>query len=444
MRSAPLDALRELPGGRELLELAAGRDDVELVGGAVRDLVLGRTPRELDVVVGRDADAFARELAARLGASAGHSPRASQDAAATFHDRFGTALVRWELDPADARIGAEARIDIATRRAERYPAPGALPEVSAGTPQQDLNRRDFTVNAIALPLSGPSAGKLRPVDDRALGDLAEGRLRVLHPRSFSDDPTRLLRLARYSARLGFQIEPHTADLAAQAVAEGALDTVSRARIGAELRLALAEPDALATLEAMDRLGLLRALHPQLRFETGLARDALALLRRGLDGEPGRPDLLLLAALLRSLVQALEVDAEDAAYALLDSLEIPAADRDLALDSAVDADALAEELGGAETPSQIREAVGHAPPEQVALAGAWGQREWEFSEVVDAAEEWLKQLRHVHLEISGDDLLAAGIPEGPEIGRRLQAALARKLDDELDAGPDAELQAALEA
>jgi tRNA nucleotidyltransferase (CCA-adding enzyme) len=432
-----LARVRQLPGGRELLELAAGRNDVELVGGAVRDLAVGRTPRELDVVVGRDARAFARELAASLGTLSGENP-GEHLTESDFNERFHTALICWNVN------GAEGRIDIAMRRTETYSRPGALPDVKPGTPQQDLDRRDFTVNAIALPLSGPSAGELRPVDDRALGDLAEGRLRVLHPRSFSDDPTRLLRLARYSARLGFQIEPHTADLAAHAVAEGALDTVSRARIGAELRLALAEPDALATLEAIDRLGLLRALHPQLRFETGLARDALELLRRGLDGEPGRPDLLLLAALLRSLVQALDVDAEDAAYALLDSLEIPAADRDLALDSAVGADALAEELGGAETPSQIREAVGHAPPEQVALAGAWGQREWEFSEVIDAAEEWLKQLRHVRLEIGGDDLLAAGIPEGPEIGRRLQAALARKLDDDLDAGRDAELQAALEA
>ncbi len=424
---ALLARLPELPGGRELLELAAGREDVELVGGAVRDLALGRVPRELDVVVGRDAHAFARELAARLGTLAG-----------AHHDRFGTALVLWEAD------GAERRIDVATRRAEHYPAPGALPEVGEGTPQQDLDRRDFTINAIALPLSGPAAGTLRAVNEHALADLAEARLRVLHDRSFIDDPTRLLRLARYSARLGFEIEPRTAELAAQAVSGRALDTVSGARIGAELRLALAEADAFATLVAMDQLGLLRALDPRLRFDAQLAREALGLLRRGLDGDGGRPDLLLLAALLRPMVHDLEDDAEDAAYALLDALEFPAADRDLALGSAIDADALAEELGGAETPSQIRDAASQAAPESVALAGAWALHEWEFSDVIYAAEEWLSRLRHVRLQITGEDLLAAGIPEGPEIGRRLEAALALKLDDELDEGREAELKAALEA
>jgi tRNA nucleotidyltransferase (CCA-adding enzyme) len=432
---ALLARLPELPGGRELLELAAsqdelerlgGQDDVELVGGAVRDLALGRVPRELDVVVGRDAHAFARELAGRLGTLAGRN------------ERFGTALVTWEAD------GVERRIDVATRRAERYPAPGALPEVSEGTPQQDLDRRDFTINAIALGLTGPTAGGLRPVNEHALADLAGGRLRVLHDRSFIDDPTRLLRLARYSARLGFEIEPHTAGLAAQAVSGRALDTVSRARIGAELRLALAEADACATLAAIDQLGLLRALDPRLRFDAELAREALGLLRRGLDGEGGRPDLLLLAALLLPLIRELEDDAEDTAYALLDALEFPAADRDLALGSAIDADALAEDLSAAETPSQIRDAVSQAAPESVALAGAWALHEWEFSDVVYAAEEWLSQLRHVRLQITGEDLLAAGIPEGPEIGRRLEAALALKLDDELDESREAELKAALEA
>ncbi len=459
---ALLARLPELPGGRELLELAAGRDDVELVGGAVRDLALGRVPRELDVVVGRDAHAFARALASRLGTLAGESPGArigqspaaarasaaapgASDGAAdepstdsTFHERFGTALVRWVLD------GAAASIDIATRRAERYPAPGALPEVSEGTPQQDLDRRDFTINAIAMALSGPALGTLRPVNEHALPDLAEGRLRVLHDRSFIDDPTRLLRLARYSARLGFETEPHTAELAAQAVSGRALDTVSRARIGAELRLALAEADAYATLAAIDQLGLLRAIDPRLRFDAQLAREALGLLRRCLDGEGARPDLLLLAALLRPMVHDLEDDAEDAAYALLDALEFPAADRDLALVSAIDADALAEDLSGAETPSQIRDAVARAAPESVALAGAWALREWEFSDVIYAAEEWLSQLRHVRLQITGEDLLAAGIPEGPEIGRRLEAALTLKLDDELDESREAELKAALEA
>ena len=241
-----LEGLRELPGGRELLELARGRTDVELVGGAVRDLLLGGTPRELDVVVADDAAAFAGELAGRLSALAGQST--GELFQSSSHERFRTALVWWE----------GSRIDVATRRSERYPQPGALPEVIEGTPEEDLQRRDFTVNAIALSLGGAHRGELRAVPG-ALEDLSAGRLRVLHDRSFIDDPTRLLRLARYHARLSFAIDEHTAGLAAAAVSSGALDTVSLARIGAELRLALSEPNMVGAIASIDNLGLLRAL-----------------------------------------------------------------------------------------------------------------------------------------------------------------------------------------
>src|SRR5271165_4986360 len=237
---AVLERVRELPGGAELLDLAAGRDDVELVGGATRDLLLGRTPRELDVVVGGDAASFASDLAGGLGLPTGDD-RGGQPGTTT-HERFGTALVRWP----------HGRIDVAVRRAESYPAPGSLPEVRAGTPEEDLRRRDFTVNAIAVRLGDTARRELLTVPG-ALEDLAAGRLRVLHERSFLEDPTRLLRLARYQARLGFTPEPDTAALAASALAEGVLASVSGARVGAELRLALAEAEPLAALGALAAL-----------------------------------------------------------------------------------------------------------------------------------------------------------------------------------------------
>ena len=139
-----LARLRELPGGSCLLELAAGRDDVELIGGATRDLLLGRSPRELDVVVDGDAASLAAELAARLPGPADGEADASLET--TVHERFGTALVSFQ----------GGRIDLAARRSESYPAPGALPEVRAGTPDEDLARRDFTVNAIAVALGAVS------------------------------------------------------------------------------------------------------------------------------------------------------------------------------------------------------------------------------------------------------------------------------------------------
>jgi len=415
-----LAALRALPGGPELLELARDREDVALVGGAVRDLLLGTAPRELDVVLAGEASSFARELASRVGGPAA-------EPAVTVHDRFGTAAVVWDA----------GRVDIAERRAESYPAPGALPEVRPGTTEEDLRRRDFTVNAIAVALGGPRIGDLE-ASENALEDLAAGRLRVLHEASFRDDPTRLLRLARYSARLGFAAEEDTAKLARQALAGDALATVSRARVGAELRLALAEPDPLATLEAISELGVLRAIEPELRLDRDLARRALAILP-----DDGRPDLLLLAQLLLGLSARREEAPQAALLDFLDALEFTAADRDRTTATALLAPSLLQELGVAELPSEVHQALAFATLEAVALAGALGGEPPLGAAAVNA-REWLMLLRHVRLSITGDDLLAAGVPAGPQVGRRLTIALYRKLDGELGDGRGAELHAALEA
>ena len=429
-----LEQLRHLPGGEALLDVAAGRGDVELVGGAVRDLLLGREPRELDVVVGGedssfacDGGLFAQELAARL----------DTEAEVDEHERFGTALVEWD----------GGRIDVATRRAESYASPGALPDVRAGTPEEDLERRDFTVNAIAVPLGGPHKGKLRqPRHLPAREDLERGRLRVLHEHSFSDDPTRLLRLARYAARLEFEVEDHTAALAREALAARVLDTLSGARIGAELRLALNEPDALAALATLRELGVLGALHPRLRFEQSTASEALALLPAD-----GRPDLALLASLVLPLALRAGADASVEIVALLDRWDFPAGDRDRVAAAATAVPRLIEELPGAERPSALRSAALGVPVEGVALAGALEggtsagvENEGGEPSVRLAARRWLTEIRHVRLRITGDDLLAAGIPEGPEIGRRLERVLKLRLDGELAGGRDAELTASLEA
>jgi tRNA nucleotidyltransferase (CCA-adding enzyme) len=231
-------------------------------------------------------------------------------------------------------------------------------------------------------------------------------LRVLHDGSFSDDPTRMLRLARYAARLGFDCEPHTRALLDQAVAGGALDTVSGARIGAELRLLSRESDPVAALRALHVLGLDRAL--------GLdgGEDAAALAARALSLLPsdGRRDRLLLA------VAGLD---QDGLGARLDAWGFAAVDRDVITAAAGDAGALSTRLRAANRPSEVAAAVGGAPAEAIALAGALGAE--------TQARQWFERLRDVRLEIDGDDLLAAGVPAGPAVGRGLRAALADKLD-----------------
>ncbi len=270
-----LERLRRLPGGSELLAAAqehGGR--VELVGGAVRDVMLGGRPRELDVIVEEGVERLGRALAESLSGEL------------TLHERFGTALVR----------GERGNVDLATIRSESYPEPGALPEVGPGSPEQDLHRRDFTVNAIAVALAGEQPGEVREVRG-ALEDLQGHRLRVLHDASFLDDPTRILRLVRYATRLDFEVEPDTAGLAAAALASGALKTVSGQRLGAELRLVFAEEDPVAPLAELDRLGVLAAWEPGVSFDEHMVRTALEILP-----EDGSTRVLLAASLLLELLK----------------------------------------------------------------------------------------------------------------------------------------------
>jgi len=421
-----IERLRELPGGPELLSAAAGRTDVELVGGAVRDMLLARTPRELDVIVDGAAQEFADRLASALH---GRLTPDGDHLVVKAHERFGTASVRFE----------GGRIDVAARRAESYATPGALPDVRAGTPEQDLLRRDFTINAIAIALGSPRAGELR-ASPRALEDLAAHRLRVLHDQSFLDDPTRMLRLARYRARLGFELDEQTARLLDEAIAAEALETVSPARIGAELRLALTEPDPVAAFASLQRLGLLSALHEAIELDAPLARTALAALPPPPDG---RPDVLLLASLLRPGHSFDATDYQTRLRALLDGYEFPAAERERAVRSAILAPRIAERLRQAHAPSQIYEVAHGEPLEAVALANAIAAAAGH-GEAADAARRWLGALRDVTLQITGDDLLQAGIAPGPDIGRRLRQALKRKLDGDLDDTYEQQLRAALEA
>jgi tRNA nucleotidyltransferase (CCA-adding enzyme) len=381
-----LAALRRLPAARRLLDVARPDDDAWLVGGAVRDLLLGREPRELDVAVVGPVD----ELAARLG-----------DVVAR-HDRFGTVEVATEDG---------VRHDLARARTETYARPGALPEVTpAGSIDEDLPRRDVTVNAIALRLPDGALAEVPGARD----DLAAGVLRVLHDRSFVDDPTRVWRLARYAARLGFAPDDATRALAAAADPFA----ISGPRHGAEIRLALGEPDPARAFEALQELNP-RFLPPGFAPRPRGLDDALALLPAG-----GRADLVRLAA------SCAGVNLEHLLPWLTDT-GFTSAERDV-----VGAGSRASTLGplvAARTPSEIHRAAAGAPAEVVALAGGANAR------------RWFDELRHVRLDIDGHDLVAAGVPAGPQIGQALRRALDAKLDGTLPEGlppREAELAAAL--
>ncbi len=254
--SALWDAL-STPQRNVLLRAAASAEEeggeAFLVGGPVRDLLRGDARlHDIDIVTTADA----RRVAQRF-ATMGH-------AVVTKTTDFGTATVRISDDANDASI------DIATSRTETYPQPGILPVVAfPGRISEDLHRRDVTINAMALPITPHGFGRLLDPTG-GLADLGEGIIRVLHDASFHDDPTRLYRAARYAARFGFTIEPHTASLLHAAITDGALTTISADRKRHELELGIRERDPVACFDAFDAYRLLRATSPVLIWDGWVA------------------------------------------------------------------------------------------------------------------------------------------------------------------------------
>ena len=393
------ERVRRLPGMDRLLPALEGLPPVFLVGGAVRDLLRGAAAVDLDLAVEGDARSVARELAVRLGATAAE------------HERFGTAKVRAD----------ELSFDLATTRREVYERPGALPLVERAPLVEDLRRRDFTINAMAIGLTGEDLGHLYDPYG-GVRDLEARVVRVLHDRSFMDDPTRLLRAVRYEARLGLAMDPDTERLARAAAAEQALAMVSGSRVGDELVDLLAELEGPRPIRRLRELELDRAMHPRLIADPQLVASAAL----GATAIGASRVLSALAALcLRDPVELL---------GWLDSLQLVAGERDAAARAVRSAPLLAVELRRERSPSELYELLRAEPPEALALALALGAPP-------DPVLRFVTELRAVRLEISGADLRAAGIPESPAIGRALETTLRRKLDGDL-AGREAELEAAL--
>lgn len=360
---ADLDALvsAAVPERERLLEAAQGTP-LYLVGGALRDRLLGRQPAGLDVAVEGDAATVARRLGGEV----------------TEHPAFLTA---------ETTLGG-VELDLTSTRRESYPAPGALPVVEPASIAEDLPRRDFTVNAMAVPLQGEPE-LIDPLS--GLDDLRAGLLRVLHDRSFADDPTRALRAARYAARLGFELEPHTAEL----ITGADLGSVSADRRAAELLRLAAEDEAARGLELASRWGLVTS------------RPGAAELVPAVDSLLREPPWSELAPRPRAmLVAALGPEGREAKLAAAQPAR----------------------------PSEAVELAGDASGEELLLARAMGAG-W--------LDDYVREWRQVRLEIDGAALIERGVPEGPAVGRGLAHALRRKLDGEVS-GRDQELQAALEA
>lgn len=394
------ERVRRVPGMERLLPTLEGLPPAYLVGGAVRDLVRGEDPKDVDIAVEGDARSAARAVAERLGSDARE------------YERFGTATVETP----------DSTYNFATTRQESYDEPGALPRVTPASLAEDLGRRDFAINAMAVGLSGDDLGHLYDPFG-GVADMDAGLVRVLHERSFLDDPTRLLRALRYATRLGFTLDPETERLAREAVAADALSTVSGARIRDELMDLLRELDAPSGIERMRDLEIHSALHPDLEPDPDLvASAALGAVAIGADR-----GIAALAALIEDAPEKLDL--------WLGDLHLLAQERDAAARAARVGPRIAMTLREREhSASELRALLGNEPLEALALALA-------LRAPSEPILRWISDLRPVRLEISGADLLAAGVPEGPALGRALDETLNRKLDG-LVTGRDVELETAL--
>ena len=367
---------------------------MSVVGGAVRDALLGRPAGpELDLVVEGDALALARRLGRRLNGRV------------VTHPRFGTAAVE---------LPHGAQVDVVTARRETYPRPGALPEVAPGTLADDLARRDFTVNAVAQRLSGAGAGDL--VDPHGgVGDAAAGIVRALRPDAFAEDPSRLVRAARYAARLGFMLDGQTA-AAAREAAPG-LDLGS-ARVADELTRLAREPTAPSALALLGSLGVPWLSGPR---DAGL-RERFAAIDEAL-ARPGAPEV---PAWPLRLGEALEPEA-------LAGAAVPGWARALGAEGRAGGE-LAERLRPGLAPSEVDRLLRAAPPAAAVGALARG---------AEPVARWWARDRDLGTAVRGADLVRAGVPPGPAIGRALAEVRAAVLDGRVG-GPEEQLALALRA
>ena len=386
--------LERLPELGRVLDALGDPRGLHAVGGTVRDLLLESPSTDLDLVREGPVEDLAGELAERLGGRV------------VLHGRFGTAVVTYD----DGK-----HVDLIQARSERYPEPAVLPVVEPGTIEDDLARRDFTINAMAIPL--PEGEVLDPFAGR--GDLERKTIRVLHERSFLDDPTRIFRAIRYESRLGFRMDPETERLAREAIDAGLVRKLSGPRVREELIALLGEPHAPTSILRMAELRLDQAIDPPLR--AGL--NAVQRLNR-----------------LRELAAEYDVDAPEWRLALetlvepgqsVDAFALTKRDQTIVEGTPVTAGELVDqELDGAELADL---AARHAPDAPLlALAIKDDPR----------LRDWFERLRHVRLDVTGDDLAALGVPEGPRVGEILAELRRRKLNGELD-GRAAELAAARE-
>lgn len=372
------------------------------VGGFVRDLLMSKTSADIDVVVEGDGIAFAKLVGREL------------DGTVQAHHAFGTATIT---------LPDELTLDVATARSETYAQPAALPQVVSGSIMQDLFRRDFTVNAMAIRLNARRFGELVDLFG-GQRDVQARRLRTLHAKSFLDDPTRIFRAVRLEARLGFRMDGETLRHCVEAGRQDLPGHLSGQRLCNELRLILLEAQPEKALARLGVLKLLRFVHPKLIWTSGMARrfeTVRAAVDRCRKMETGGPHNLWLVYFM-ALVEGL---TPNAVQDMMQRLALPARDVGQVMAGHGRAATILRGLAKrpAPKPSAIYRALDGLADETVCLLIARASSEAVRKRLLD----YRSQYRDVKLSVTGADLKALGLTPGPAYKKILTRLLDARLD-----------------
>jgi len=375
------------------------RERLYLVGGVVRDLFLGQANLDLDLVVEGNAIELAKQL------------KKINQAKITTHPRFNTAKLQWD----------RWSVDLATARAETYDKPGALPSVTPSSIDNDLSRRDFTINAMAIHLNPGDYGKLvDPYGGR--NDLKNRLLRVLHEKSFIDDATRIWRGLRYEQRLDFHLERKTLRLLKRDI--DMLDTISRDRIRYEIECVLQERYPEKVLHRAEELGVLVKLHPALKGNGWLA-GKFDQARRQTSPQP--PEIGLYLALLVYPLTSEEAES------LISRLNLPKSLAQTVRDTIILKGKLKLVAIPGLSPSSIyRFLDGYSTQALVANSLAT-----ESPTASQNIRLFLSRLRHVEIALTGRDLMRMGIAQGPQIRELMELLREARLNGKVATRQDEE-------
>lgn len=374
-------------------EIAATRGfKAAVVGGFVRDLLLGEKNEDIDIVIEGDALAFAHALARACHGQVKNT------------SRFGTVTM----------VAGRRKIDIATARTEYYAKPAALPTVASGALHQDLARRDFSINAMGVMLNPAEYGELLDYYG-GYGDLRNGVIRVLYNMSFVEDPTRMIRALRFAARFGFTLADDTRQLLRQGIADRLWDKLSLDRLRREMRLVFAEPRWPAILDLMQETGMFSPLFggvPWTQVAAPLTKLPAALAWLSQEGVRADP----LSAVLYLLCRQLPPPAQREHWQKF----VPGRRGEKAGVGRLDFAAQVSCLAAARERAAIYDCLQPLPPE------VWANLLLEET-VADKVRLFVRELRGLELSVTGNEIIALGIPRGRRVGEIMRQILAAKIN-----------------